>query len=271
MDQSDIQRNQDKRSSRTLSGIMLVIAGVLLLAYKIGAPIPSWIFSWPVLLITIGFLAGIKSNFRNAGAFVMIIVGCVFLVDKIVPQLNFDNYIFPALLIGLGLVHILRPKNSWRQRRETGWRETSWRETKWSNPNPIIKEQPSTNLISPGITAGGTYTDPEYVDINAIFGGVKKNILSKNFKGGEINSFMGGTELNLLQADILEPIVLVVNNIFGGTKLIVPSNWDVKNELTAVFGGIEDKRGINPGITDPGKVVVLKGSCVFGGIEIANY
>ena len=82
---------------------------------------------------------------------------------------------------------------------------------------------------------------------------------------------MGGTEINLMKADIQQPVVLEVNNVFGGTKLIVPSNWDVKNEVTAVFGGIEDKRDINTGIPDPGKIMILKGTCVFGGIEVTNY
>ena len=82
---------------------------------------------------------------------------------------------------------------------------------------------------------------------------------------------MGGTEINLMKADIQQPILLEVNNVFGGAKLIVPSNWDVKNEVTAVFGGIEDKRTINTGIPDPEKIIVLKGTCVFGGIEITNY
>lgn len=82
---------------------------------------------------------------------------------------------------------------------------------------------------------------------------------------------MGGAEVNLLKADIQRAVKLEVTNIFGGTKLIVPSNWDVKNEVTAVFGGIEDKRNIATGVTDPGKVLVLHGTCVFGGIEVINY
>ena len=82
---------------------------------------------------------------------------------------------------------------------------------------------------------------------------------------------MGGTELNLLQADIQHPIILEVHNIFGGTKLIIPSNWDVKNEVTAIFGGIEDKRILNPALPQPDKIMTLKGACVFGGIEVSNY
>jgi hypothetical protein len=84
-------------------------------------------------------------------------------------------------------------------------------------------------------------------------------------------SFMGGSEINFMQADILEPVVVEVNNVFGGTKLIIPSNWDLKNEISAVFGGVEDKRNFNTSLPDSSKQIVLKGNCVFGGIEVANY
>jgi len=265
MDQNEIQRYADKKNSRIWSGVILVIAGILLLAYKIGAPIPSWIFSWPVLLILIGLLTGIKSGFHNAGSFIMIIIGGVFLVDKIVPGLNFHNYILPALLIGVGFIYILRPKQSYSRRPKLNDPIERGLPTGYST-----NEDYSTNLIKSN-SPDNEEDSAEYVDISAVFGGIKKIILSKNFKGGSINSFMGGTELNLLQADIKRPVILVVNNIFGGTKLIVPSNWDVKNELSAMFGGIEDKRGLNTGAPDPGKTLLLKGSCVFGGIEVTNY
>ena len=82
---------------------------------------------------------------------------------------------------------------------------------------------------------------------------------------------MGGSEINLLLADIKHEVVLEINNVFGGTKLIVPANWDVKNDVTAIFGGIEDKRSMNTTPPDPSKVLVIKGTCLFGGIEVANY
>ena len=258
MEQNDM-RFQRKRDSRTLSGLILLAAGGLLLAYKMGAPIPHWVFTWPVLLITIGFIIGVKSRFHNPGAFIMMLVGGIFLIDQNMPGLNFHNYIFPALLIGLGLIYILRPKPIWDHKLRRNW------ENRYSNNAPPVE----TNFQPP--TSAYPGDNSEYIEINAVFGGVKKLILSKNFKGGEINSFMGGSELNLMQADIQQPIVLEVHNVFGGTKLIIPANWDVRNEVTAIFGGIDDKRSVNTGVPDEGKTLILKGACIFGGIEVANY
>ena len=260
--EKDMHQFGGARGSRLWSGIILLLAGVLLLCYKMGAPIPGWIFTWPVLLIAIGILTGIKSRFHNPGAIIMIIIGSIFLIDQTSPDLNFRNYIVPAILISVGLVYILRPRHNYR-----GMWNRNWRRMRYENQSPGNK----ASLGYAGTKTNTLEDDAEYVEINTAFGSVKKIILSKNFKGGEINCFMGGTEINLMQADLQKPVWLEINNVFGGTKLLIPSNWDVKNEVTAVFGGIEDKRNITSIVRDPEKIIILNGTCVFGGIEITNY
>lgn len=252
MEQND--RDMERiNGSRVGGGLFLLFAGFLLLAYKMGAPIPSWVFTWPVLLIAIGLLSGIKSRFHNPGAYILILIGGVFLVDQSIPGIDLHNYIAPIILIGLGLLFILRPKG-----RSCGrYRTQRWQRAHFENYNPA--------------SPAGAKDSEEYLDIHAVLGGIKKNIQSKNFKGGEIVCFMGGAEISFMQADIQHPVVLEVNNVFGGTKLIIPGNWEVQTEISAVFGGVEDKRNFQNNIPDPNKKIILRGSCVFGGIEINNY
>jgi predicted membrane protein len=258
---NDVNRAGEMKNSRVLSGIILLTAGTLLLASKMGAPIPSWIFTWPVLLIGIGLLTGIKSRFHNPGALIMMVVGGIFLIDQSQPHLNFHNYILPAILIAVGIIFMLKPRHNWGH-------VSGKHKRKWQQYNqPAIEENP-VNYVD---TKNASGENAEYIEINTAFGSVKKIILSKNFTGGEINSFMAGNEINFMKADIQHPVVLEVNNVFGGTKLIIPASWDVKNEVTAVFGGIEDKRSVAGSIPEPQKVLLLKGACVFGGIEITNY
>ncbi|MDE3213489.1 MAG: hypothetical protein KGM98_09670 [Bacteroidota bacterium] len=249
---------RDGRPPRIFAGLILLAAGVLLLVYKMGGPVPGWLFTWPMILIVIGLFSGAKHGFRNPGSFILIIIGVAFLMDQSFPLWNFHRYILPLILIAVGLLYILRPRHTF------GGPGGRYYRGRCRNGGPGFTG-PGQGWNSPGEN-----DDSEYVEINAVFSGVKKNILSKNFKGGSITSFMGGTELNLQKAEIQGPIVLEVNNIFGGTKLVLPSHWDVKNEVTAVFGGIEDKRGFNGNNPDPGKSLILKGSCIFGGVEI-NY
>lgn len=267
MEQNNIERQRINRGSRIWSGLFLLTAGFLLLAYKMGAPIPGWIFTWPVLLIAIGLFTGIKSRFHNPGSFIMILIGSIFLADQSIPGVDFHNYIVPVILIGIGLVFLFRPRGSGCSRHQ-----------RWDRRNERINRrfgrgpENFTNDANSSAANDAQFSDnAEYIDVVSVFGGIKKNIQSKNFKGGEIVSFMGGSEINFMQADIQHPIVLEIHNVFGGTKLIIPSNWDVQNNISAVFGGVEDKRVFNNSVPDSNKKILLKGSCVFGGIEITNY
>jgi hypothetical protein len=103
---------------------------------------------------------------------------------------------------------------------------------------------------------------------------VKKNVISKSFRGGEVVNVFGGTEINLMQADLDGRVVLDLTMIFSGTKLLIPAHWKVQNEeLVTIFGGIEDKRPMlaDASMLDQNKVIVLKGTCIFGGIDIKSY
>jgi hypothetical protein len=57
-----------------------------------------------------------------------------------------------------------------------------------------------------------------------------------------------------------------VTAIFGGGKLIVPKEWKVRSEGTAIFGGYD----IRTGLEAEGPVLILKGAAIFGGIEVVN-
>jgi hypothetical protein len=245
-DNKDFERRI--HGSRIGSGLFLLLAGFVLLAYKMGAPIPGWLFTWPVLLIAIGILTGIKSRFHNPGSFILILIGGVFLADQSIPGIDLHRYIAPLILIGLGIIFLLRPRH------RCGYRRYRWE-----------------RYAATGAPAAFPSKGEDYLDVHAVFSGVKKNIQSKDFKGGQIVCFMGGAEISFMQADIQNPVILEINNVFGGTKLVIPGNWEVQIEVSAVFGGVEDKRVFQNAVPDPDKKVILRGSCVFGGIEIANY
>ncbi len=245
---------KEVNGSRVGGGLFLLLAGFLLLAYKMGAPIPGWVFTWPVLLIAIGLLTGIKSRFHNPGSFILILIGCVFLADQSMPGIDLHRYIAPIILIGLGLLFILRP----RGRSFGRYRRARWDRNHFGSDSP--------QNIPPNASS------EEYLDVHAVLGGVKKNIQSKNFKGGEIVCFMGGAEISFMQADIQHPVVLEINNVFGGTKLDHSRKLGSTNRN---FGTYSVALRINAIFKTTFLMLIKKlssrGSCVFGGIEIDNY
>lgn len=240
--------------------LLLVIGGLLLLKTANILFFPSWFFTTPVLLITIGLFIGLRHRFRGPVWFILMLIGGILLADRIDPTMDLRRFMWPVIIIGVGLAFILRPNKK---------RCESWYDDR--NPKNQLTEdnkETATDFTYQG--QEGTQRN-DFMDVTAVFGGVKKNILSKNFKGGDIVSFMGGSEIDLTQADFTGRIRMDVTNIFGGTKLIVPPTWDIENDITAIFGGVDDKRKIQGVNMDTNKVLVLDGTCMFGGIEIRSY
>lgn len=255
------KNNSDSRSGRVMGGLVIILVGVLLLANKMNAIfLPRWVFSWEMLLIVIGLFIGFRHSFRNPGWIVLVLIGSVFLIDDLVPGISFRNYFWPILIIGIGLWVILKPKRDMRPRFVSGLPTMP--------PHGVTSNEATTDTIY--ATDGANYSQ-DHLDSTAIFGGVKRNVISKNFKGGEVVSVFGGNEINLTQADIQHPVVIDTTQIFGGTSLIIPPHWEVKSEVVAILGGISDKRPLLPGGYDPNKVIILKGTALFGGLDIKSY
>jgi Cell wall-active antibiotics response 4TMS YvqF len=103
-----------------------------------------------------------------------------------------------------------------------------------------------------------------------LFSGLRKNILSKNFKGGTVKNLFGGTELDFTHADISGVAVLDITQAFGEVKIIVPKDWTVEMRVSQVLAGVDDKRMAKEGMPEKQKVLVLEGGSVFAGIDIRS-
>jgi hypothetical protein len=108
----------------------------------------------------------------------------------------------------------------------------------------------------------------DHVNTTAIFGEVKKYILSKNFKFGQITNVVGATKFDFSQADINGVVMIDISQLFGEVKMRVPANWHVVSETTNIFATVEDKRGYTGTAIDYNKVLVLKGVNVFASVVI---
>lgn len=240
------------RYGHVWTGLFILLIGIGALLKASITDMPDWIFGWQTLLIALGFFIGVRHKFTGGAWFILILIGTAFLIAEINPDFAVRRFIWPMVMIIVGIFFILRPRHKhgspdWCEKNNAGIKDDSLSQNEEN------------------------YSQEDFVDSTSIFGGANKIILSKDFKGGDIVNIFGGTELNLTQADINGKAVLEMTTIFGGTKLIIPSNWSVKSEATIIFGGIEDKRSIPPATASTGKLLLLKGTVVFGGIEIKSF
>lgn len=247
------QSEKGHRRGKICGGILVILAGSIFLAKELGAEIPHWILSWKTFLIALGLVIGAKHNFRHTGWIVLIIVGVAFLLVDFYEASHIKPLLWPILIILLGLFIIFKPRRKLNAQRC----KNNSRFNKFNQSDDCYTEESSSE---------------DFIESTTFMGSVKKNVLSKKFKGGEVTNFFGGAEINLSQADFEKTATMEMTNIFGGVKLIVPANWEISSESVSVFGSIEDKRPIQSSSNiNEQKILVLKGTNFFGGIEIKSY
>jgi predicted membrane protein len=235
------RREHRLTNNRSIIGVILVIVGLFLVIRNTNF-LPSYIdniiFSWPMLLVTIGLVITVGSSGAKTSGIIVMAVGAFFLIPHIFNEtFHVYNLFWPSIFIIIGVIFIFTKRKGW---------------------NSVSTEQT---------------TGDDYIDYVNVFSGGERQIVSQNFRGGKVTAIFGGSEIDLTKA-MLAPgrSELDIACIFGGTTIIVPDDWFVTIEVTPVLGGFNDSRKLNPTRSvDNTKQLVIKGAVVFGGGEIKSY
>ena len=233
-------QHKSNPNNRAIFGIFLILFGCLLVLKNldfIPYDLRHVIFSWPSLLLGLGALFFFGKEDKTTGI-VLMAVGGVFMMPIIFDwSFNWRGLFWPVVMIVVGVV-VIRKRNACE-----------------------------------GHNRAGVGIDSDFIDELNIFGGGEKLINNKNFRGGKVTCVFGGSELNLSSADLAEGTnVIDVFAMFGGCVLVVPSDWDVKVEVTAIMGGVSDKRVATTNyIVEPKKELIIRGLVLMGGCEIKSY
>ncbi len=237
------QYSENRHKNRVFFGIALAITGLILMLTTMHLlPCIDLETSWPGILIILGILIGFKNGFRNNAWWILVVIG----IANFTPQFMImgrpsRDYAWPAIIMVAGIAIALRPR----------------RQIKCTTPK----------------TLESTIHNESNVNIDVTFGGRKEVVTSKDFKGGLVSVTFAGCELNLAQADITEPVAILDCRVsFGGVEIIVPSHWEIKNEINPAFGSVDDERTIQTTTNnETKKILILRGSCSFGSIELKSY
>jgi len=247
MNKNEYKYRRKKTDTRVILGIGLVIIGALILMnnfYIFDLDVPRIIFSFPSILIIVGILILMHGNNKVFGA-ILLVLGVFFIIPRIFPWIFYDKHlILPVIIIAFGLYIIFRKRNS------------------------------SYNKCCGDETEGGYKKyDTDRIDDISIFGGGQKIITSKNFKGGNVTAVFGGSEIDLTNCTLANGSSIIdVLAIFGGSTLIVPSEWNIVIDVFPLFGGFSNKIRRAPDTKiDTDKTLIIKGLVIFGGGEVKSF
>ncbi|TDQ77239.1 cell wall-active antibiotics response protein [Sphingobacterium yanglingense] len=279
----------NNNKSSTMVGTVIILFGFFLLLKNLdfGHLFPRWIFGWQMILIIIGVVIGVNSKFQKKSSLILITIGSVFLLKEMM-DFNPGKILIPAVAIILGIYIVNRnrkapeipvpgPKSNpsedvdefdWDKRvidipEQEAQKQSSARESQ------NFDYQSSENRFD-GSKGNSFYYAENYLKIDSIFGSAKKIVLSKNFLGGTMTNIFGSTEINLLQADLNQPIVIDVFQLFGSTKIIVPPHWMVSPSVSSILSESDDRRVIINHIFDENKKLFITGTSIFGSLTIKN-
>ncbi len=235
-----IERENKKR---VVIGLIIVLAGIIILLRNFGIYedfINDYIFRWEMILITLGTI-NIVTHRGHGPGYILILVGGGFIARDYLemPNINFWQLFFAFMFIMAGIFMIFRRKGYYECKQK-----------------------------------GSTTSDLDSIDEVAVFGGGDRTIVTENFKGGKMLAIFGGSNFNLIRSKLAPgKNYLDLLIIFGGMKLVVPEDWNIKIEAISIFGGFTDKHRVSIPVsqTEGNPELVIKGFVIFGGGEIKSY
>ncbi|MEP5365004.1 MAG: LiaF domain-containing protein [Reichenbachiella sp.] len=235
-------RHHKIESRSNTIGIILVCLGAVFLLVNFNllpGVIENLAFNWKGIILIIGLII-IATKPNKLPGFLMVGVASYFILATFVWQeyhinIGMSRIFWPGLMIAAGFLLLNKRKIEFKRK-----------------------------------VSGESF---DYLNDSNIMGGGEVKVRSDQFKGGQTSAVFGGASYDMTGSKLAEGNhTLEVLAVFGGFTFIVPSDWEVQMEVTAIFGALVDKRKfVKPTETGPKKILRIKGFVLFGGGEIKNY
>lgn len=216
--------------SRIATGLLIVIIGALFLLQNLGfTQVGEFIrIWWPLVIVAGGVI--------------------IFLEDR-------KSYLWALLVIFLGVFFQLRQFefisiNPW---------QLFW---------PIV-------IIIVGISILINRAHPRQEkehknesDITAILSSSEQSNHSQDLRGAKVTAVLGSAQIDLRKASVKKEAIIEVLSLMGNVEIIVPKNVVIRNQLTHILGGSEQKTA--PGAKADQPVLVIVGDVILGAVEIRD-
>lgn len=119
------------------------------------------------------------------------------------------------------------------------------------------------------ITRMGSHgTDDAVVNSAVIWWGSERRSTSQAFRGGSLSAIMGGIDLDLRQADIVDKAEIAVFAFWAGVDIKVPPTWRVRVTGLPLLGGFDNKT--TPPADPDAPELVVHVTAIMGGVEVKS-
>ncbi len=232
-----------KKLSRVLAGLIIIAIGVAVtldILNVINIDYAAILKGWWTMLIIVPCLLAIISNGPRTGNCIGLAVGILLFLGAWGNILSFSTaakLIFPAIIIIVGVSIIAKT---------------------------LIKSKKTVEFEEKTRKAKESVGE----DYTSTFAGQTLTFVGETLKSFTTNAIFGGVKVDLRGAALSEDIVIEASAIFGGIDFIVPPEMPVKIKSNSIFGGIDNKRKNLPEYPEGTPTIYIKGTCIFGGIDI---
>ena len=218
-----------KSLTRTIIGLLIVAVGASFLLTNLNIlPFDVGIAQWWPLFIVAGGVVMLLSDVRN--------------------------YLWALLVIGLGVLFQLK---------QFGIVDVNPLQLFW----PAIIIVPGVSVMTSRGSSRGKIAASDREDVMAILSGSEVRVESKDFKGSRVTSICGGAMIDLRKAVIKKEATIDVFAFWGGIEIIVPEHVMVKNNTSAIMGGVEQQAG-GDAVKEGSPILYITGDVVMSGVEV---
>ena len=222
-------------------GLFLIASAVLILVAKLGAfPDMSVMKIFWTLVFTVALVDSVVKLAFPGIFFSLAFLGIIYDVELGITAITPWTILLVALLLSIGMSLIYTPK---KKKKTVNHRRVD------SKDFVVFDEE-----------------DGNQFDFSSSFVGSIKYVNSDNFESANIDAKFAGMKVYFDNAIIQNGHATVNLNVsFAGVELYVPKNWRIDNQMTASFGGVEEKN--RPDSMD-GPILTLRGNVSLGGVTI---
>lgn len=215
---------------------------------------------------------------RSITGVVVLLVGAVLLLNGL-QVMNVGQFVhdyWPLAIVVAGILVLINSWRSWAvaaflivlgglyQLRELGTLSVE----PWTVVWPLILIFIGVSLVFSRSYTGKRVTRAERDDVTAILAGSNVKNHSKQFKQSNALAIMGGAQLDLREASFDKTALVDVFGFWGGVEIIVPEHVVVRNQMSNILAGTEDKTHQTTDKNSP--VLTITGMVIMAGVTIRN-